>query len=300
MRNTILWTNLLLATIVPVVCSADEGTVTGTPILSAAEYANRDQLALNSGKEVIVSYTTVKNLGLSPDSKAWDATPATVVNLTSQRITVPKGGGSVQTVTVKALHNGKQVAFKLSWKDGTMDLENGVDAFRDAIALAFPVKVSEYPPSPFMGDESNPINIWQWGSDWQAAKDGTWNLSSRQPLTNGVWRYPQDKQILQKRYPGMLGNSPVIEYVAAGFGSLTRQIEQDVEGKGVYQNGGWSVVFVRKLERREKGDALFIPGEKTLINFAVWNGSSNEVSSKKSISLFWLPLSLEASNRKQL
>ncbi|MCH8261597.1 MAG: hypothetical protein IIA77_00915 [Proteobacteria bacterium] len=297
MRNTVLWLNLTLAIIAPVVCSADEAT----PVLSEAESANRDQLALNSGKEVIVRYTTVKNIGLSPNSKAWDSTPATEVNLTSQKITVPKGGGSVQTVTVKALHNGRQVAFKLSWKDGTRDMENGVDTFRDAVALAFPVKNSEYPPSPFMGDEINPINIWQWGSDWQAAKDGSRDLSARQPRTNGVWQYPQDKQILHKRYPGMVvASSPIIEYVAAGFGSLTKQVEQNVEGKGVYQNGGWSVVFVRKLEQEEKGDALFIPGEKTMINFAVWNGSNKEVSSKKSISLYWLPLLLEGANREQI
>ena len=294
MRHILLWTNLLLATIAPVVCSADDGMDTGTPKLSEAEYAERDKLALNSGKEVIVSYTTVKKLGLSPDSKAWDATPATDVNLTRQRLTVPKGGGSVQTVTVKALHNGKQVAFKLNWKDGIRNLENGVDAFRDSIALAFPVKVSEYAPSPFMGDENNPVNIWQWGSDWQAAKDGTRNLSSRQPVTNGVWKFPKDMQILQNRYPGMPENSPVTEYVSAGFGSLTRQTVQNVAGKGIYRNGGWSVVFIRKLEQLEEGDALFVPGEKTLINFAVWNGSRQEVSSKKSISLFWLPLSLDS------
>ena len=74
---------------------------------------------------------------------------------------------------------------------------------------------------------------------------------------------------------------------------LWKQKHQNVIGNGVYKNGKWSVVFLRKLKRDEYGDAIFIPGKPTLVNFAVWDGNVNEVNGKKSISLAWLKLSLD-------
>lgn len=299
MKNLNIWVVLLLAIFVLGGCESTgkqsdlKSPASNPPALSEAELDKLDDLALNDGKEVVARYTQVDKIGLSPNAAVWDSAPSTTVNLTSQRITVPEGGGSITTVSVQAIHNGNQVAFKLNWPDPTRDVENGLDTFRDAVAIAFPITLSEDAPDPFMGDEDDPVNIWQWRSDWQADKDGNRNLSKRQPLADGVYQNKLDKQYTHKMFPAKVKTAPVIEYAAAGFGSLTKQKSQDVVGQGVYEKGAWSVVFVREIKRMEEGDAIFVPGKKTRINFAVWNGSENEVSGKKSVSMDWLSLSID-------
>lgn len=256
---------------------------------------NGTQEQVQQAGPVVVRYVKNMDLSLSVGDAMWEKAAPFRANLTQQNIILPNGGGSVRSVTVRALHNGTKVTFLLQWSDNTKDLENGLDTFKDAVAMAFPIKMSDTQPSPFMGDESNPVNIWQWRSDWQAEIDGNRNLSKRQPLTAGVWISPLDKQVLKKRYPGGSPTAPVMEFIAKGYGTLTKQNQQDVKGRGEHKNGKWSVVFERDLNRTEEADAIFVPGKKTLINFAVWNGSKNDVDGKKSISLFWFPLSVDSS-----
>ena len=294
MKNVNMWGSLLITILFVVGCSTTKNKNTSQDHhYSESDLEKLDEKAINEGKVVIVKYINLKDISLVGNSSAWASAPRTVVDLTSQRFVIPHGGGSTRTVTAQALHNRKQVAFKVTWDDVSVNLENGVDTFRDSVAVAFPTSLGEDEPNPYMGDEDNPINIWQWRSDWQGDKDGTRNLSKRQPVADGVYQYNLDKLYTHKYFPHRVKTAPIIEYIAAGYGSLTKQKHQNVFGNGVYKNGKWSVVFLRKLKRNEKGDAIFIPGKSTLINFAVWDGNENEVNGKKSVSLAWLKLSFD-------
>lgn len=227
-----------------------------------------------------------------PSAKIWETVPQFTVNLMAQSILMPTGGGSVAQVQVRALHNGKKVAFQLVWNDETEDIENAVDTFRDSVALMFPVHHSKKDStSPLMGFKGLPVNIWQWRADWQAEAEGRRNLEARQPLSQGVWISPLDQQILKTRYPGKPSpKATTIEYVSEGFGTLTRQEQQDVMAQGVHQDGQWTIVFLRDLERQDLSDTEFAPKIETVINFAVWNGSEKDVNGRKSVSLVWTPL----------
>lgn len=266
-----------------------------------------------SAESGIRVHYTEQTLTLDPNDDIWNKAEPYSIKLVAQEVTNPLAGGSVPKksiralnkevnfvlnlskkapeVSIKALHNGEKVALQLSWEDKIEDIENAVDTFRDAIAIMFPVNLSSgYNPSPLMGSKGEPVNIWQWRADWQADFDGRRNLGARQPLTQGVWISPVDK-ILKKEYPGRPSQKATMaEYIAEGFGTLTRQVKQDVSASAKYHNGKWTVVFLRDIKRAEKSDAEFILGKQTFINLAVWNGSESDVNGMKSISLVWTPL----------
>ena len=86
----------------------------------------------------------------SPTDPAWSEAPETTYALAAQLITVPNGGGSVSEVSVRGAHDGDALAIRLEWADPVADRGVGVDTFRDAAAIGFPVGRPTVPPSPFM------------------------------------------------------------------------------------------------------------------------------------------------------
>lgn len=248
-------------------------------------------LSVFAAQGLMVGVTTEK-LTLDPDAAVWnDAKPLTV-SLQEQIIVIPHGGVSMQ-IQARGLHNGKQIAIRVSWQDPQADRVNGVDSFKDAVAVEFPAYISAGTPSPFMGDAANPVNIWHWRADWQADAEGNRNLDVEQPLTAGVYISPNDQNILKARYPYKYdAAAAAVEYSAAGWSTLTKQKKQNVRARGRYENGSWTVVFLRDLKRQDDSDAEFVPGKQTYVNFAVWNGGRNEVNGKKSVSFMWHPLTL--------
>ena len=201
------------------------------------------------------------------------------------------------SVTVKAVYNGSKVAFQFTWSDSTEDKENSLNTYRDALAVLFPLDISAgYNPSPLMGAKGEPVNVWQWRAEWQAELDGRRELEARQPLTEGVWISPTDR-ILKNQHPGMssglINTSERIEYIAEGYSTLTKQVQQDVDAKGRYRDGKYTVVFLRDIERTDLSDAEFGAGRHTYINVAVWNGSKGNVDGMKSLSFSWTPLTFD-------
>ncbi len=239
------------------------------------------------------------NQELTPDPTAqiWNQAQPVTIALSPQQIAQPFGGGATKELSVRALHNGRLIAFLLEWADATQDQELAqTDRFSDAVAVQFPVELGAT-PSPFMGDATNAVNIWQWQAAWQrdidegglADVDRTYPpYASEVPYgiyvgrDVGNWRSQRDRK------------TPIENLIAQGFGTLTHQELQHVVGRGVWEKGRWRVVFVRALHTGLMGDASFEAGRKSLVNFAVWDGSSGERGARKSVSLTWHELTLEA------
>jgi hypothetical protein len=123
--------------------------------------------------------------------------------------------------------------------------------------------------------------------------DGRRDLEARQPLTEGVWISPTDR-ILKNQHPGissgLINTSERIEYIAEGYSTLTKQIQQDVDAKGRYADGKYTVVFLRDIERTDLSDVEFRAGSQTYINVAVWNGYEGNVDGMKSLTFSWTPI----------
>ena len=240
------------------------------------------------------------------------------VNLQMQDKAFPNGGGSVKTAEVKGIHDGTTIFFQVSWDDATKDSRViAPQQFRDGVALMFPLgKVTistEEKFSPRMGDRQKPVNLWHWKADWEVdlvAASGIDEVSAQYPgmhddfSTNPI-SATYHKGLMQS--PSILaggisaGNlfslpnrGRVVEDLnAEGFGTLTTQDHQDVDGCSEYVNGRWTVIMHRPLNTGDTFDVQFVPGESTYFNMAVWNGDKEDRNGQKNISTQWHPLELE-------
>lgn len=228
----------------------------------------------------------------SPTDPAWNEIPASVHPLQAQLITAPNGGGTVSQVSLRATHDGEEIAFRLEWVDPTADRGVGVDTFRDAAAIGFPVGRPTVAPSPFMGDVDHPVVIWQWAADFDANAEGHSRFGDRYPHAEGVWIFPQDLAV-RRRVRGWRGADPVIEYIARGFGTLTPRMEASVEGTSHHAGERWSVVLRRKLSTSNDEDPVFVPGEASSLILAIWNGHEKEVNGRKAVTYQWVPARLD-------
>jgi mono/diheme cytochrome c family protein len=195
----------------------------------------------------------------------------------------------IESVKIKAVHNGSEVSILAIWDDPTFDpvLQKTISVkespvppipeklkglkelkekepvppdpqeFADSFAIQFPVEKKRSGEKPYFlnGDKENAVNIWQWNS-----------------------------------YP--LG---VTESNSKGLGLAKPQAKgsQGVTSKAIYQYGQYQVVFKRKLKSSDSLiDSQFESNATYDFAFNAWDGSSDETGTNKSISS-WFQFILE-------
>ena len=217
----------------------------------------------------------------NPDDAIWKTVKNYYIPLAGQIINTPKSFyPTVDSVNIQAIHNGKNIAFRLTWDDPTVDpglrkspnifespspplppelvvdpdvIETPVDTdpqkFPDSIALQFPVGETDKSKTPYFlnGDESLPVNLWKWSS---------WPTKAINQIANGIENIKSLKE-----------NS------------------QDLSSKISYRYGQYQLLIKRKLTTgNEDKEIQFSRGKPIPIAFNVWDGSQEETSSKKAIS----------------
>ena len=194
----------------------------------------------------------------------------------------------IDNVVVKALHNGKEIAFYLHWDDPTVDPilkktttveespapplpahlqtdepeeqppgELKPQEFPDSIAIQFPTSLGDGNQKPYFlnGDSEHSVNLWKWSSHPMKA----------------------------------------LELTATGIEKITTQKDssQNLTSKASFKYGRYFLVMKRPLTTSDpKIDIQLQPGQSTPIAFNIWNGSAGETGSKKVISS-WYDIILE-------
>lgn len=123
--------------------------------------------------------------------------------------------GATEWLTVKGLHNEKEIAFYIEWEDDQVTL--GPEQ-KDGVAIQFPLdKISNPMDLPYlgMGSEAEKVNIWEW-------RAGTF----RDLNAAGIGRVTSQAETAQ-----------------------------NVTGKGLYANGIWRVILKRSLHPEGMLDA---------------------------------------------
>jgi hypothetical protein len=122
----------------------------------------------DDAKIEIKSKAITGEVPLDPNSHVWDDVKYSIVGMGPQNLVPPSlAQGTVSSVKVKSVHNGKDIAYLLEWYAPTeSDTETMMDKFSDAVAMMFPVK-SGTEPSYLMGDPDNPVQIIYWKAAWQ-------------------------------------------------------------------------------------------------------------------------------------
>lgn len=213
-------------------------------------------------------------------------------------------------VRVKSVTDGTTIAFRVEWDDPTMDDHALRSArFGDAAAIQFPLDPAT---DPFfgMGDTNFAVNIWHWKSWWERDQTSFAGLTSAFP-DNAADLYPFDVgggSLLAAYFAGRdtaasismtwnagwgSGNplsaqrrrSPVEDLNARGFGTLTSQPtdHQNVDGKGIWREGTWRVVFTRSLSSKDRDDAGLTLGQTLPLSFGVWDGSFADRDGQKMV-----------------
>ncbi len=239
----------------------------------------------------------------------WNGVKEESVSLMAQPMALPRPlKAETQLVKVQAIHDGQWIAFRLRWRSGKKNEAGKLGQFSDAVALQFPVKEESQPPI-FMGAKDNPVHIFHWRAQYQRdIEKGKPEMKTLYPNMNPDM-YPmefKDSGNIQglndeKREvysPGKSEGNPqsyvkesaVDEVYAEGFGSSSVIQNRMAVGHGVWSHGEWSVVIARPMNR-ENGSVLKA-GKNSYMAFAVWQGAKQEVGSRKSITMSWVPLSI--------
>ena len=240
------------------------------------------------GQAALVSVVTagqqpmqsVDRVPAQPDAGAWDDAPTREMSLEPQQMALPRGGGSVDEITVQAVTNETHVAFRLEWEDPTADTNiSEPGAYSDAAAVM--LRGGSKPPID-MGSDGDPVNIWYWRSSWER--------SDADP-GGDMYGYPHPDD---QTKPGQAAGNPLSQssydthgqnYYARGYGSLSHAPDQPVAATAERTDDGWSVVFVRERGGEGEHDADFEESDQMYLAFAVWNGSADEVNGEKSLTM---------------
>jgi DMSO reductase family type II enzyme heme b subunit len=217
--------------------------------------------------------------------------------------------------TVQAVHDGKTMAVRLTWRDDTND-EHALrgESFEDAVAM----ELFRGPAEPFlgMGDAASPVDVWFWDADRQAG-----SVAAEQSYPNAVVDvYPFSETVVagaELTRPGArMADQPDVSMPAraagnqivptgdeaggsslhvGGPGSVTFRIPQSqlVQAHGTRSNDRWSVVMRRELSVPSANDGVSLePGGRASVAFAVWDGAHHDRDGQKSITI-WQDLDLQ-------
>jgi len=242
-----------------------------------------------------VELAPATSLPSDPTDAAWNSAPEFVAPLLPQDLVEPRQlQPTTADVRVRAVTDGKRVAFRLQWTDPSQDDSPRPAEFSDACAVQLPAKVEPTMPAPQMGEKGRPVEITFWTAAWQATVDGRGDTIQAIYPNAAVDHYPFQAQPLEKdpgaqremavRYaPALaLGNrmagprdTPVQDLIAEGPGTLSPAPSSDSTGRGQRTATGWSVAIARRLP------AGLSPTAGSQIAFAVWEGAQEEVGARK-------------------
>ena len=216
---------------------------------------------------------------------------------------------------VQALHDGKNIAVRMSWQDKTDDRHSARnESFKDAVALE--LYSGDEEPFVGMGNKKSSIDVWFWDADHQGDPV---TVEDVYPNTV-VDRFPFNEKVVTNpefdRKGTRTANQPNISLPARasgnpnfpkqggtgasslktnGPGSVTFRIpkSQIVNAHGVWAAGRRTVVMTRSLAVHSKAEGIELkPGDSVSIAFAIWDGSQQDRDGKKLITI-WHDLKLK-------
>jgi hypothetical protein len=262
-------------------------------------------LLLSAGSAAAQPLTAVRVTPVGPLANPvapfWRQARPVKVAVLPQTVTTPhKPDPAVKELVVRAAHNGGWIAFLIEWRDPTKSDRIVLDNFGDQVAVQLPVAASGDSPSPMMGNPGGRVNIMQWRAAFQ--KDLDEGPPSVVGLYPNVWTDVYPDEVLgaadARPYSGALGvenpisrgrASPVLDQMAEGWGSMTVKPDQHALGDGVWRDGVWRVVISRPMVSDDVNAPRLVPGARTVVGFAVWEGGNREVGARKAWAP-WVPL----------
>ena len=220
-----------------------------------------------------------------------------------------------ETLTVRALHDGKELAILMEWTDDTHDsTAMRPQDFRDAAAVEFALQPD--PPFFAMGEPGAPVNVWMWKSERQADLEPAFQDLEKVYPNLGIDSYPNPMRgPLEQPHRNALTLDSAPLFVTAwgagnivadptrkaaaedlraeGFGTLRARPrpDQSVLSDAVWSTDTYRIVMRRALAPSGTDGVTLAPGGVVPVAFAVWNGAAGDRDGKKSVTI-WQTLHL--------
>lgn len=193
---------------------------------------------------------------LDPKHAVWAKTTAETVELAPTPLAAMVGEispflaadsldhGRIESLRVKAAHNGEVIAVRLSWTSEQHATLKDLNQFVDGAAVLFPL--SEAANAVTMGGKGAPVNGWYWKAN-----------------------HPVDPyDVIAEGFGSSERRAGKLSHLAS---------------RAVYADGAWTVVLHRPLSLG-RDHVEFVPGRASKIAFALWDGGNRERSGRKSFS----------------
>ena len=242
--------------------------------------------AVSSQGIVIRSHFVEGEVPNQPSDAAWETVAPLPVPLSGQVITRPVWPEpSARALSIRSIHNGKEIAFLMEWQDATKNERLTPGVFRDGAAVALPL--GEAPAFFCMGQLDHYVNIWHWKADWQSDVDRRLaRAKQKKKKRGGIRRF----EVIPRR------PSSVEDLIGGGFSTLTSKQQQGrIKGHAEWKRGFWRVVMKRPLSRAGddlENEAVLQAGRMQAVAFAVWNGENKERNGQKAVAA-WMQLVID-------
>ena len=257
---------------------------TGVGVVLTAIMLGWFEIPIVSSQGIVIrSHFREGNIPSYPSDKAWEALAPIPIPLSGQIITRPVWPEpSSKVISVRSIHNGKDISFLVEWQDATKNERLTPGVFRDGAAVALPL--GDAPAFFCMGQLDHYVNIWHWKADWQSDVDRrAARAKEKKRKRRGIRRF----EVIPRR------SSSVEDLIGGGFSTLTTKARQGrIKGQAEWKHGFWRVVMKRPLTQQGKeseNEATIIPGRMQAVAFAVWNGENKERNGQKAVAS-WLQL----------
>lgn len=282
-------------------------------VLSMSDQSQREAAILRRNR-IVVRY--VKQLPSLSDSESWSSVEPTQLRMTP----LQWRQGADPDLSVRALHDGEEIAFRLTWRDATADQPKYDDEqFADTAAL----ELYRGDAEPFigMGSFATPVDVWRWTARFPPpprrgvptfSNDPEEATSSDKGKEPGESPAEEGKEINSPESSSVEDNSEkkvqVLsvdqqrrlsgEITGYGAGTFALEFSQLVHTRGRWHDGVWTVELRRPLQIKNNLFGVSLePGCDASVAFAIWNGSQGDHGGKKAITI-WQDMHVEAQPKK--
>lgn len=243
-------------------------------------------------RQILTAAATRAALPREPADPAWSAAPRAYVAL----MPLWWRDDRVEGVVFQALHDGRELALRLSWEDAAQDdVLLGQPVFSDSAAIQLSADAD--PPLFAMGDAGRPVEIALWKAAWELDREGARDVEDHFPHTmlDNRADVPEEMRSLfvtaravGNRQAAAERPTPAETLSAEGFGTLAPLGPERScwSARAAWADGFWDVVFTRSLAASAAGEVALSPGATVHVAFAVWDGAAGDRDGQKSISIW--------------
>lgn len=241
---------------------------------------------------------------LTPTSKAWEYVKATTIHLYPQtaltmndrKANELNAKAKAKEARVKAIHDGKNIAFLLEWPDGTRSIQRGYrsDVYADGFAVQFPVDYRDPTKLPYigMGSDGRPVVIHlQKAVEKVYEPNGNGDVSMQQNILSKN-AFGDDTVEFAQKVGALAVKDYQRSFISEGFRSMTeiKDGSEKFSADMKYGDNVWKGTLVRPL----KDSYLNLKGAFP-VAFAAWDGAKLNRDGQKLLS-GWLAVKMVDEN----